>query len=85
MIAFVSIKVGTTLQRLKDGFMGSLAVVETSGIILASSSGIILEPVSTSSDPFLEEASSSLVLEAEVGSRKQPTTVLILHVSVDPC
>ena len=50
--------VGTTLARLKDGFEGSLAVVETTGIVLSTSSGVTLEPAISCSDQYIQKAAA---------------------------
>eukprot|EP00656_Telonema_subtile_P049577 TRINITY_DN6198_c0_g4_i1.p1 TRINITY_DN6198_c0_g4~~TRINITY_DN6198_c0_g4_i1.p1 ORF type:complete len:2110 (-),score=325.82 TRINITY_DN6198_c0_g4_i1:69-6398(-) len=46
-----------TLSSLKDGFEGSLAIVENTGVILAASSGVRFEAVATTTDAYLKRAS----------------------------
>ena len=53
--------VGGMLNHLRDGFEGSLAIVEVTGIVLASSSGAVLEPALSSSDAYLQQAASSVI------------------------
>ena len=53
--------VGSVLARLKDGFEGSLALVETSGIVLSTSSEVTLEPALTCSDLFVSQAAAEVL------------------------
>ena len=51
--------ISVVLEHLKDGFVGSLAVVDTNTIVLASSSGQNLVPALTTSDSSIQEASKA--------------------------
>lgn len=50
--------ISSTLTRLKDGFEGSLAVVETTGIVLSTSTGVSLEPAISCSDSYIQKAAA---------------------------
>ena len=49
------------LAQLIDGFEGSLAVIDFNGIVLATSSGVTVEPALTCNDSFIREGSKESV------------------------
>ena len=50
----------TTLTALQDGFSGSLAIVDPSGIVLSSSSGLSVAPALTCGDAFIQDAAQQV-------------------------
>ena len=66
----------TTLTALQDGFSGSLAIVDPSGIVLSSSSGLSVSPALTCGDAYIQDAAQqvdTLCIPSSV-----PTSVLML-------
>ena len=52
--------VGSTLANLQDGLIGSFAVVEPSGIVLSTSSEVVLQPALTCSDMYISQAAAEV-------------------------
>ena len=81
--------ISTNLEQLKEGFVGSLAIVDSTGIVLASSSGENMVPASTTSDTYIQDASSALSDSSSqsAASRKRPQSLvgynLIGYVQMD--
>ena len=66
----------TTLTALQDGFSGSLAIVDPSGIVLSSSSGLSVSPALTCGDAYIQDAAqqvNTLCIPSSV-----PTSVLMM-------
>ena len=53
--------VGSVLESLKEGFTGSLAVIEHSGIVLSTSSGVSIEPAYSCSDGYISSAAGDIL------------------------
>ena len=70
--------ISTNLEQLKEGFVGSLAIVDSTGIVLASSSGENMVPASTTSDTYIQDASSALsdTSSQSAASRKRPKSLI---------
>ena len=68
------------LNVLRDGFEGSLAIIDSNGIVLATSSGITLEPAISCNDTYIKAA--SMELTDTFSKRRSPTTSTMVKESL---
>ena len=52
--------ISAVLTSLIDGFVGSLAITDTSSIILSSSSDVIVQPALTCADDYIKDAAQQV-------------------------
>ena len=57
--------VGSALAGLIDGFEGSLAIIDSNGVVLSTASGATLEPALTCQDRYIQEGSKEVVIHTE--------------------